>query len=201
MQYSMWVSQKRSRAGEPPPSTYQMCFFSCTKDTAGFSGCKCTLLDHWASPQGCLQFVLLPDCICAWYYPIPDAGPCTWKTYLNSMRFPSAHLSSPSRSLWIASLPSNLSTRPHSSCNQKTPLPLSLIKMLSSTGPSTDVWETLLITSLHLIIEPLTTTLWVQLSSQFFIHWVVHLSNPFLSSSETRMLCHLKTRYASGQPW
>lgn len=43
-------------------------------------------------------------------------------------------------------------------------------------------------THLHLVMEPLTMTLWVWPRSQFLIQWVVHASNPCLSSLETRML-------------
>jgi len=46
-----------------------------------------------------------------------------------------------------------------------------------------------LITGLHLDVKLLTTSLWVQLSSQFLIHRVIHLSNPCLSSLETRVSC------------
>ena len=48
-------------------------------------------------------------------------------------------------------------------------LPVSLIKVLKSTTPKTDPQGTPLITSLHLDVEPLTTTLWLQPSKQFFI--------------------------------
>jgi len=37
----------------------------------------------------------------------------------------------------------------------------SLMKMLNSTGPSTDTCGTPLVTGIHLDIEPLTTTLWL----------------------------------------
>ncbi|NWI78080.1 F120B protein, partial [Dryoscopus gambensis] len=49
--------------------------------------------------------------------------------------------------------------------------------------------RTPLVTGLHLHIEPLTTTLSVRPSNQSLIHQEVHLSNPCLSSSGTRMLC------------
>ena len=57
---------------------------------------------------------------------------------------------------------------------------MSLIKMLKSTHPKTDPWGTPLITSFHLDIEPLITTLCLQPFNQFFIHRVVDPSNPRL---------------------
>jgi len=65
----------------------------------------------------------------------------------------------------------------------------SLIKMLQSTGPKMDLWDTSLITSLHLYAEPFTTTLWLWPSNQFLFHWIVHPSNPRLSNLEIRMWC------------
>lgn len=57
-------------------------------------------------------------------------------------------------------------------------------------------WVTLILptradpaTHLHLVIEPLTVTLWVRPHSQFLIQWVVRVSNPCLSSLETRVSC------------
>ena len=38
---------------------------------------------------------------------------------------------------------------------------MSLMKILNSTGPNTDLWGTPLVTDLHLDIELLTTTLWM----------------------------------------
>jgi len=46
----------------------------------------------------------------------------------------------------------------------------SLMKMLNSTGPRTDPGGTLLVTSVHLDIELLTTALWLQPSNQFLSH-------------------------------
>jgi len=63
---------------------------------------------------------------------------------LNFMRFAWAYLSSLSRSLWMASLPSNVSTMPHrlvSMANlmkvHSVPLSMSPTKMLNSAGPNT----------------------------------------------------------------
>jgi len=54
---------------------------------------------------------------------------------------------------------------------------------------SMDPWKTPLITGIHLDIELLTATqkFWVQPSSQFLIHRVVHPSVPCLSIWKTRM--------------
>jgi len=68
-----------------------------------------------------------------------------------------------------------------------TPLSTSLIKILKSTGPSTDSCGTLLVTDLHPEMETLTTTLWTQ-SCSSFVYWTVHPSNPSLSSLERMLL-------------
>ena len=47
-----------------------------------------------------------------------------------------------------------------------------------------DRWGTPLVTSLHLDIEPLITTLWMRPSQQFLTHWTVRPSNPYLSNLE-----------------
>lgn len=54
----------------------------------------------------------------------------------------------------------------------------SLMMMLKSTSPMTDPLSLLLDT------VPLTTTLYLQPSNQFLIHWVVHPSNPYISNLE-----------------
>lgn len=46
------------------------------------------------------------------------------------------------------------------------------MKVLNSTGPSTDAWKAQLVTSLHLDIQMLTTTFWMQPPSQSLIHWL-----------------------------
>lgn len=58
-------------------------------------------------------------------------------------------------------------------------------EQLSSPSPS----ETLLVTGLHRDHELLPTALPLQPSSQSCIHWVLHPSNPHLSSSDIRMPC------------
>ncbi|KAK4811361.1 hypothetical protein QYF61_027590 [Mycteria americana] len=50
-----------------------------------------------------------------------------------------------------------------------------------------DPGGTPLITILHLDIEPLTSTIWMQSYSQFLIHRTSHPSNTYLSNLERRM--------------
>ena len=67
------------------------------------------------------------------------------------------------------------------------------LKILKSTGPSTDSWRSPIITSLHLDIEPLTTALWLQPSEQFFIHWIAQHSNKYVPNLEIRITCELRS--------
>jgi len=53
-----------------------------------------------------------------------------------------------------------------------------LIKILKSTGVRTEPWGTPLMTGLHLVINPSTTTLWLHPPNQLFIFWIVQPSNP-----------------------
>ncbi|KAK4822069.1 hypothetical protein QYF61_009330 [Mycteria americana] len=96
---------------------------------------------------------------------------------LDLMRFTQAHFSSLSRSLWMTSRPSAVSTAPLSlvsSANllrvHSISLSMSLMRILNRTGPSTDSRGTPLVTDLHLDIEQLTATLWIRPSNQFLIH-------------------------------
>lgn len=50
-------------------------------------------------------------------------------------------------------------------------------------------WDGPLVTSCHLDVKLLTTTLWLQLSNQFLIHQILHPSNPYLSIGEIRVWC------------
>ena len=70
---------------------------------------------------------------------------------LNFMRFTQAHLSSLSRSLWMAFLPSSVWTTPHNLVLSadllrvySIPLSMSLTKILNTTGPTTNPWGMLL---------------------------------------------------------
>ena len=93
----------------------------------------------------------------------------------------------------MASLPSIVSTAPLSLLSSANVLrvhsilsPMSLIKMLKSTGPKTVPWGTLLFTGLHLDIEPSITTLRLQPFNQFLVHWVIHPSKPHLSNLDIK---------------
>lgn len=67
---------------------------------------------------------------------------------------------------------------------------VSPVKMSKCPVPNTNPWGAPLNTTcFHLDVKLLATTLWVRLSSQFFIDQVVHLSHPHGSRLETRMLC------------
>ena len=111
------------------------------------------------------------------------------------MKFTWAHCSSLSGPLWIASHPSGVSTASHSLLSSAnllrvhlSPLLMSLMKILKSISPSTDPWETQLVTDVHPDTEPLNTMLWTRSCSQFFIHWTVHLLNPYLFTLKRGML-------------
>ena len=113
---------------------------------------------------------------------------------LNLIRFRWANFLNLSRFLWMASLPSAVSTAPLSlvsSANllrvHSIPSPMPLIKMLKSIRPKTDSWGTPLISNLYLDIEPLARILWLQSSKQFLIHRIVHSPNPSLSNLEIRI--------------
>ena len=93
---------------------------------------------------------------------------------------------------WIVSLPSVISTTLNlvTSANllraHVIPLSMWLIKMSNSTSLKMGSWRILLVTSLHLDIDPMTTTLWIWPSKQFFSHWIVYPSNLYLSNLEMR---------------
>ena len=108
---------------------------------------------------------------------------------LNPLRFTWTHLSSFPRPFWMTSLPYVVSTAPFSlvsSANllrvHSIPQSRCLIKMLRSTSPKMDCCEKPLVRSFHPDIQPLTTSLWPWTYKQFFIHWTVHTSNPYLSN-------------------
>lgn len=73
-----------------------------------------------------------------------------------------------------------------------------LINMLKSVSPSMIFWGSLLVTVLHLGIEPLTVTLWTWPTSQLFIHWIVYLSKLYFSNLETEMDRTLSTVSSKG---
>ena len=113
---------------------------------------------------------------------------------VNLIRLVRDHLSSLLRSLWMASLPSNVQTTPlslESSANllrvHSSPPSMSLIKMSKSTGPKTDPWGTPHVTSLYLAIESLIATLFLWPFKQFLTHHVVHPSDLHLSNLKIGM--------------
>lgn len=59
------------------------------------------------------------------------------------------------------------------------------MKILKSTTPKTNLWGTPLMSSLHLAIQPLTTTPWLWPSNQ--LYWIVQLSNPYFSFRDQDM--------------
>ena len=133
-----------------------MLSFSSTRTPKSFS----TGLHSWSSSPSLYTYL---DCS------NPSATACTWPrcTSLGSHG---------SRSIWMAFLPSVISTAPLSlvSCTNllrvhSISLSTLLIKMLKHTGPKTDPWASL-VTGLHLDIKPVSTTLWLQSSNQFIIH-------------------------------
>ena len=80
--------------------------------------------------------------------------------WLNLVRFTQAYFSSFSRSLWMVSCPSGVSTTPLrlvSSLNflrvHLIPLSWSLMKILNSSGPSKDTCRTPLVSDLHLALR------------------------------------------------
>ena len=95
-------------------------------------------------------------------------------TLLNLVRFAQAHFLILSRSLWVTSFFSSVSTAPHSLVSSvnllrvhSVPLSMLLTKRLNSTVPRTQPWGTPLVTGVHLDIEPLTATrsVWPRWSS------------------------------------
>lgn len=114
--------------------------------------------------------------------------------FLNFMRFFSALFSFLSRSLWKAVHPSGVLATPSSfvlSMNllkvHFVPSYKSLMRLLDSTGPSVDSWDTPPVACLQLDFVPLFTTLsvWPFL---FSIHLTVHWSKPYIVSLSMRML-------------
>ncbi|KAK4818403.1 hypothetical protein QYF61_012324 [Mycteria americana] len=94
--------------------------------------------------QGCSQSLHPPACIDTGGFPQARCR-TLHLALLNLMRFTRAHFSSLSRSLWMASCPSGMSTVPLSlvlSANllrvHSIPLPMSLMKILNSIGPTID---------------------------------------------------------------
>ena len=93
---------------------------------------------------------------------------------LNLVRFSWAHFSSLSRSLWMASLLSNVLTALLSLVSSANLLRVHLmpssISLMKSTDTKTNPCGTPLVTSLYPDTDPLITTLWLRPDSQFLIY-------------------------------
>ncbi|KAK4815290.1 hypothetical protein QYF61_026195 [Mycteria americana] len=124
------------------------------QDTVGFLGCKCILPGHvelfihhlpQSFSSGLLSIHSPPSLYLCLALPQPMCR-TLHLALLKLMRFTWAHLSSLSRSLWMAPLPSSMSTAPHSLVLyanllrvHSIPLSMWLTKMLNSTvGASSD---------------------------------------------------------------
>ncbi|KAK4828690.1 LOW QUALITY PROTEIN: hypothetical protein QYF61_000528 [Mycteria americana] len=112
-------------------------------------------------------------------------------SFLNFMRFVSAHFSSLLRSVSMAAQPSGVSANPPRFVSPENflrshaaPPPRSLMKMLNRTGPNIDPWGALLVNGLQLDFIPLITTFWTQPFSQFSVHLTVCLPSPSTASLE-----------------
>jgi len=143
--------------------------------------------------QGCALSFHPPICIYGRACYDPGASPCTWFcwTSWDSPRpIAQAYLG------FSGQHPIPQMSQQHHTvlCHPQTcwgctrcasPLPVSLMKILKSTDPNNDPWETPFVTDLHLDTEPLINTLWIRPCKQFLTHWTIHL---YLSSLEKRML-------------
>ena len=142
------------------------------QDTAGFLGCKCTLLAHVQlfvpqSPQFLLHRAALKEFFSQCVHIAGIAPKSLHLALLNLISFMCIHFLILSRSFWIASLPSILSAAPFRWCDQvvKTfafaapfrlvtsiillivlliSLSMPLTKMLEGTGPIRRIREGLL---------------------------------------------------------
>jgi len=139
--------------------------------------------------QGCAQFFYPPACIDNGSCHDPVARPCAW-ICRTSGGSPGLTAWSCLGSLWMASHPSGMSSWCHPQtcwgCIQS--LCQCHGRRYESVGPSADPWGAPPVTDLHPDVKPLTTTLWVRSCKQFLIHETMHLSNPYRSSLERRIL-------------
>lgn len=115
---SIWdeASQGQSREGKSPPTPCYSLLFWCSPGyhwpyklqghAAGWCPAFHSLGPTRLHPQGWPQLALLPVCAHIWGCPDPSGVPCTWPSLTSS------HFSSLSKSLWMASLSSILSTVP-----------------------------------------------------------------------------------------
>ena len=125
--------------------------FGCSSGYSWLEGCEGTVLAHVHLPvppgpfqQGCAPSFHPPACTDSRGCHHPGARPCTW-ICLNLMKFSWTYYLSLSRSLWMATHPTGVSTTPHTLVPSNNllkvhliPLSVSLMRMLKSTGPHTD---------------------------------------------------------------
>ncbi|KAK4832380.1 LOW QUALITY PROTEIN: hypothetical protein QYF61_022235 [Mycteria americana] len=190
--FEVQLHQCRVQGHDHFPSPAGHTIFDTSQDAIGFLGHLGTLLAHIQVAVNQHSQVLLCQAAFHPLFPKPRCMGFLWPksrtlhlALLNLIRLASAHRSSLSRSLCRAFLPSRRSTLPHNSVSSANflrvhsiPLSRSLIKILNRTGPNTEPWGTPLVTGHQLEQTPFTTTLWVQLSSQFFTQRRVHPSKP-----------------------
>lgn len=145
-----------------------------------FLGCKCTGKHLDLSLRVCSQSVLCPVCACTQECLVLGAGPTLGLVLQGFCTcIPFQAFQGP---FWMAFLPSSVLSAPHNLVVNLLMVPSipCCWQMLNNTCPNTDLWGTPLILwtfSLCLAIAWLTASLWVQLSSQFLIHPVIHCPN------------------------
>ena len=138
------------------------------------------------SRQGCSQSPHRPVCIDTGGWPDPGAGPCAWPCWTSWGSHRPTSRACPGPSGWhpvpqVSTVPLSLVSPANLPRVHSVLLSMLLMKVLNSTRPNTNPWGTPLVTDLHLDIEPLTTTLWLQPSSQFLMHRIVLSPTPCLS--------------------
>lgn len=164
------VSQEWRKGRESPPLTCGSHFCGRSPRCSWLSGLQihiaglliasCQTTFPSPSSPGCSQSILCSACICAQDCPNPEPYTrpcCSWGHRLTSQA---------SQSLWVASLTAGVLTTPHglvSLANVLRVLPL-------ITSPIKTLKSARIKKCLHLDLELLRPTLWVQTSSLFFIH-------------------------------
>lgn len=153
----------------------------CCCDPHNYTSFRITAWLGWKQPPSLFSHSVLTSGIA----PSPKYNTLS---LLNLPRFLRAHFLSLSRSLWVASLPCLISTSLVSLVSSVKLLgthfiPLSRL-LIKSISPKMDHRGMPFITGFHLNTDPLTTTLFLQPSNQFFIHCIVQPSNFSLSNFE-----------------
>jgi len=143
------VSPEQSRGAESPPSPCAHAAGDAAQGMVGLVGCQQSLQGHVdllisQHPQVLLHRAA-PNPFSAQLVFVLGIVLTLHLALLNVMRFAQAHLSNLSGQLWMASLPSSVSTAPHSLVlladlvrMYSNPLSTSPTKMLNSSGPSID---------------------------------------------------------------